>query len=208
MHTLPTEISESIGTSTLFAAWNAAIYVAQIEDDRLAEVVGDGRYLDATREVLQRARRAVVLRRVLRDLAAARLRQRWPTMLSLRWRRRRAEGVRPRSPLHARLLARGDAADRGRHRGAEDIAPAGHARLSQRGADAAAGRGRRAGGTRARGRASSRCRISRCASSPAPTRSTSFLDAADAAKPDVRRAAGDRRRPRPSRPDRSAARSR
>ena len=30
MHTLPTEISEqSIGTSTLFAAWNAATYVAQ-----------------------------------------------------------------------------------------------------------------------------------------------------------------------------------
>lgn len=53
MHTLPSEISESIGTSTLFAAWNAAIYVAQVEDDRLAVVVGDGCYLDATREVLQ-----------------------------------------------------------------------------------------------------------------------------------------------------------
>ena len=36
MHTLPSEISELIGTSTLFAAWNAAIYVAQVEDDRLA----------------------------------------------------------------------------------------------------------------------------------------------------------------------------
>ena len=33
MHTLPSEISSSIGTSTLMAAWNAAIYVAQIEDD-------------------------------------------------------------------------------------------------------------------------------------------------------------------------------
>jgi len=54
MHTLPTEISASIGTSTLLAAWNAAIYVAQIEDDRLTEVVADGRYLDATREVLRR----------------------------------------------------------------------------------------------------------------------------------------------------------
>jgi len=52
MHTLPSEISGSIGTSTLFAAWNAAIYVAQVEDDRLASVVADGRYLDATREVL------------------------------------------------------------------------------------------------------------------------------------------------------------
>jgi hypothetical protein len=54
MHTLPTEISDySIGTSTLFAAWNAAIYVAQVEDDRLAEVVADGRYLESTREVLR-----------------------------------------------------------------------------------------------------------------------------------------------------------
>jgi hypothetical protein len=53
MHTLPTEIAESIGTSTLFAAWNAAVYVAQIDDERLAEVLGARKYLDATREVLQ-----------------------------------------------------------------------------------------------------------------------------------------------------------
>jgi hypothetical protein len=53
MHTLPSEISESIGTSTLFAAWNAAIYVAQVEDDRLGGAVADGRYMDATREVLR-----------------------------------------------------------------------------------------------------------------------------------------------------------
>ena len=54
MHTLPTEISASIGTSTLFAAWNAAVYVAQIEDDRLASVLGERTYLAATQEVLQR----------------------------------------------------------------------------------------------------------------------------------------------------------
>ena len=55
MHTLPTEIEgSSIGTSTLFAAWNAAIYVAQIEDARLEGVVADGSYLDATREVLSK----------------------------------------------------------------------------------------------------------------------------------------------------------
>ncbi len=29
MHTLPSEIGNRVGTSTLFAAWNAAIYVAQ-----------------------------------------------------------------------------------------------------------------------------------------------------------------------------------
>jgi hypothetical protein len=54
MHTLPSEISESIGTSTLFAAWNAAVYVAQVEDDRLAGVVADGRPFEATGEVLRR----------------------------------------------------------------------------------------------------------------------------------------------------------
>jgi hypothetical protein len=54
MHTLPTEISDvSIGTSTLFAAWNAAIYVAQVEDHRVAEAAADGRYLNATRDVLR-----------------------------------------------------------------------------------------------------------------------------------------------------------
>ncbi len=53
MHTLPSELGgHSIGTSTLFAAWNAAIYVAQIEDERLEEVIADGRYLDATRATL------------------------------------------------------------------------------------------------------------------------------------------------------------
>ncbi len=54
MHTLPSEVSGSIGTSTLFAAWNAAIYVAQIEDQRLSEVVKNDQYLEATQEVLQR----------------------------------------------------------------------------------------------------------------------------------------------------------
>jgi len=53
MHTLPSEITSSIGTSTLMAAWNAAVYVAQIEDEQLELVMGDRRYLDATREVLQ-----------------------------------------------------------------------------------------------------------------------------------------------------------
>ena len=55
MHTLPTEISDAnIGTSTLFAAWNAAIYVAQIEDERLEPIIQDGSYLEATREVLSK----------------------------------------------------------------------------------------------------------------------------------------------------------
>ena len=54
MHTLPTEINPSIGTSTLFAAWNAAIYVAQIEERRLSDALADPAYLRATQEVLEK----------------------------------------------------------------------------------------------------------------------------------------------------------
>ena len=54
MHTLPTEIDYTIGTSTQFAAWNAAIYVGQIEDDRLEPVVSSGEYLRATAEILHK----------------------------------------------------------------------------------------------------------------------------------------------------------
>jgi hypothetical protein len=54
MHTLPSEIGDRIGTSTLFAAWNAAIYVNQIEDERLDTVVTTGAYVDATQQVLKK----------------------------------------------------------------------------------------------------------------------------------------------------------
>ena len=57
MHTLPDEIDSEeaqIGTSTLLAAWNAATYVAQIEDDRLSAAMGNPAYLDATRAVLRK----------------------------------------------------------------------------------------------------------------------------------------------------------
>jgi len=56
MHTLPDEIDSRdtvIGTSTLLAAWNAATYVAQIEDERLAQAMSTSAYLDATRDVLR-----------------------------------------------------------------------------------------------------------------------------------------------------------
>jgi hypothetical protein len=54
MHTLPTEIGDRIGTSTLYAAWNAAIYVNQIEDERLDEVIASGAYREATQRVLRK----------------------------------------------------------------------------------------------------------------------------------------------------------
>lgn len=54
MHIMPDEISQSIGTSTAFAAWNAAVYVAQIDDARLDGATMDGSYVEATRQTLQR----------------------------------------------------------------------------------------------------------------------------------------------------------
>ena len=43
-----------LGTSTAFAAWNAAVYVAQIEDESLTDAVRDGTYLEVTGEVLKK----------------------------------------------------------------------------------------------------------------------------------------------------------
>jgi hypothetical protein len=53
LETLPNEVTGPLGTSTLFAAWNAAIYVAQIEDERLTDAAKDGTYLEATSEILK-----------------------------------------------------------------------------------------------------------------------------------------------------------
>ena len=54
MHTLPSEVERSIGTSTLFAAWNASIYVNQIEDKRLEPVLANNDYLQYTSQVLKK----------------------------------------------------------------------------------------------------------------------------------------------------------
>ena len=49
---MPSEQQEHIGTSSILAAWNAAGYVAQIDEDRLAEALATGEYVEATRKVL------------------------------------------------------------------------------------------------------------------------------------------------------------
>ena len=54
LHVMPNEVTENIGTSTRLAAWNAAIYVAQIDDERITRAMSDGAYLDATAEVVAR----------------------------------------------------------------------------------------------------------------------------------------------------------
>ncbi|MGQ0850021.1 MAG: hypothetical protein ACT4OP_13105 [Actinomycetota bacterium] len=54
LHTMPSDEAEHIGTSSVVAAWNAATYVAQIDDSRLAAATAAGTYLNATRSVMQR----------------------------------------------------------------------------------------------------------------------------------------------------------
>jgi hypothetical protein len=48
------QVTSSIGTSALMAAWNAATYVAQVDDERLREVMGRRDYLDVTEAVLHK----------------------------------------------------------------------------------------------------------------------------------------------------------
>lgn len=54
LHAMPSQVKEHIGTSLTLAAWNAAAYVAQIDEERLSEAMTSGAYMSATRDVLQR----------------------------------------------------------------------------------------------------------------------------------------------------------
>ncbi|MDH3499019.1 MAG: hypothetical protein OEM97_02760 [Acidimicrobiia bacterium] len=53
LNAMPSEQQEHIGTSSILAAWNAAAYVAQIEEQRLVDALNSGAYLDATRRVFK-----------------------------------------------------------------------------------------------------------------------------------------------------------
>jgi hypothetical protein len=54
LHTMPSTEAGGIGTSSVLAAWNAATYVAQIDEERLAEAIASGSYLDGTRSIMER----------------------------------------------------------------------------------------------------------------------------------------------------------
>jgi SAM-dependent methyltransferase len=54
LHAMPSEVREHIGTSLIMAAWNAATYVAQIDEERLSSVMATGVYVQATQDVIQR----------------------------------------------------------------------------------------------------------------------------------------------------------
>lgn len=57
MQVMPVDVQEHIGTSSILAAWNAAAYVAQIDEQRMAEAVASGAYLEAARSVIERCGR-------------------------------------------------------------------------------------------------------------------------------------------------------
>ena len=50
---MPTEEREHIGTPSILAAWNAAAYVAQIDEPRLSEATASGSYMKPTADVLR-----------------------------------------------------------------------------------------------------------------------------------------------------------
>lgn len=54
LHAMPSERTEHIGTGLTLAAWNAAAYVAQIDEERLSAAMQSGSYVPATRSVLER----------------------------------------------------------------------------------------------------------------------------------------------------------
>lgn len=54
LHAMPSEVREHIGTSLIVAAWNAATYVAQIDEERLAAAMASGAYVGATQDVIRR----------------------------------------------------------------------------------------------------------------------------------------------------------
>ena len=49
---MPNEVTNRLTTSTALAAWNAAVYVAQIDDERVAKAMHEGNYLSITNDVV------------------------------------------------------------------------------------------------------------------------------------------------------------
>ncbi len=52
LHAMPNEVTNRLSTSTALAAWNAAVYVAQIDDDRVDVAMRGDEYLKVTNEVV------------------------------------------------------------------------------------------------------------------------------------------------------------
>ena len=54
LHSMPTEETEHIGTPSILATWNAAAYVAQIDEPRLSAAMASGSYIKPTADAMRR----------------------------------------------------------------------------------------------------------------------------------------------------------
>jgi hypothetical protein len=54
LHAMPNEVSNRISMSTSLAAWNAAVYVAQVDDERVAEAMVTSDYMEITNAVVRK----------------------------------------------------------------------------------------------------------------------------------------------------------
>ena len=52
LHAMPSEVTNRLSTSTALAAWNAAVYVAQVDDERVAAAMQHADYLQVTNDVV------------------------------------------------------------------------------------------------------------------------------------------------------------
>lgn len=52
LHAMPSEVSNRLSMSTSLAAWNAAVYVAQVDDVRIAEAMETTDYMKVTNDVV------------------------------------------------------------------------------------------------------------------------------------------------------------
>jgi hypothetical protein len=52
LHSMPSEVSNRLSMSTSLAAWNAAVYVAQVDDIRTAEAMESADYMKVTNDVV------------------------------------------------------------------------------------------------------------------------------------------------------------
>lgn len=52
LHSMPSEVSNRLSMSTSLAAWNAAVYVAQIDDERIADAMKSADYMRVTNDVV------------------------------------------------------------------------------------------------------------------------------------------------------------
>ncbi len=54
LHAMPNEVANRLSMSTAMAAWNAAVYVAQVDDFCISQAMQDNEYMEITNDVVVR----------------------------------------------------------------------------------------------------------------------------------------------------------